>query len=1063
MRYNLYHKHDHTGNFIATADASASAEDYIKKAVEYGHTTYFTTNHGILGDIFEAKELCDKYGIHCKAGLEGYIVPYEGLYKKDKSNYHIVIIPRTNEARKKLNVISSNAHKTGFYFKPRLNIKELLELDKDDVYITTACLAGIIRDETGIEKIFKPLMEHFGENLYLEVQSHNVESQKDLNRKCLKMAEKYNLKLIAATDSHYVDEVGKMKRTEMMKDKKMTYGDEDTFMLDYPDRDTLVKRFKEQGVLTDTQIEEAIDNTLIFDDIEDIYLDKEIKMPTIYPDLSTEERVDLLKQIVNERFKEVKKKEHLEGEKLQKYIDAIHYEMDIIEKTNPVCHTADYFLFNTKMVDLAVNKYDGVLTRTGRGSAGAFYINNLLGMTQLDRLDIDIPLYPDRFMSTARLIENRALPDIDFNVKEQEPFIKASRELLGAKMCYPMILFGTMGSKASFKSLCRARGIPYEEADKVSKNMAKYKDKEEWKNLIEDTKNFMGTIMTAAVHPCACVLSNEDLEREYGVVRAGKALCVMITSAEADAFKVLKNDYLIVTIWKQISDAFDFIGRPILPLKQLLEETKNDKRVWDLYKKGVTCTLNQVDTDNGTWQAMKYKVSSFEEGAFLSAAIRPAFDSWRTDFLNRKDNDTGSETLNQILKSTHGYILFQENLMQVFEFMDVTPAESIGLIKKISKKKIKQEDFDNLEERMRKAWTRKTGSEEGFDHTWQLMQSCMSYGFASPHACACSADALYSAWLKVHYPLEYMTVALTNYAKDKVRTPKLTEELTYFGITLNPPKFRYSKAGYEIDKETNSIYKGIESIKELNANMGEELYALRNEKFESFFDLLEAIREKTKLNKKHLTILIKSDFFSEFGNPNELLYQMQLHKALANVKKLTPKQLASKHLSIPARILEKASTPPEKGKVTYANVDWKHLCSLIVKEPVALLSDSEDHPMKRETSIMEKIAYSTECLGFCSIKDESVPKNVYYVLDIDGKNKKKYLTLHSIHTGRTGTVCSWENDVCTLEKGTLIQVRRFIKEYKALPTGKTKPNGKPEWKKSPENGTERWLKEWVYY
>ena len=158
-----------------------------------GHTNYFTTNHGSMGDIFEAKELCEKYGIRCLAGLEGYIVP--NPLEKDKSNYHIIVIPRTNRARRKLNKISSRANVDGYYYKPRIFPGDLLELDKNDVYITTACCAGLLRDEISFEKLFIPLYKHFKESILLEVQTHAVDIQKDINRKCLELRSKYGLRL----------------------------------------------------------------------------------------------------------------------------------------------------------------------------------------------------------------------------------------------------------------------------------------------------------------------------------------------------------------------------------------------------------------------------------------------------------------------------------------------------------------------------------------------------------------------------------------------------------------------------------------------------------------------------------------------------------------------------------------------------------------------------------------------------------------------------------------------------------------------------------------------------
>ena len=200
-QYANYHKHDHISN-IFTPDTPAKCEAYLNRIKELGYDCYWTTNHGSGGDIFESRDLCDKYGIKCFYGLEGYIVP--NPLEQDKRNYHIIIIPKTNKARKKVNLITSRASEEGFYYKPRIFLEDLLKLDKDEVYITTACVAGIIRDEDAIEQLFKPLANHFGKNLFLEVQNHCEKNQIEINQRCLELSKKYGLELIAANDSHYI-------------------------------------------------------------------------------------------------------------------------------------------------------------------------------------------------------------------------------------------------------------------------------------------------------------------------------------------------------------------------------------------------------------------------------------------------------------------------------------------------------------------------------------------------------------------------------------------------------------------------------------------------------------------------------------------------------------------------------------------------------------------------------------------------------------------------------------------------------------------------------------------
>lgn len=963
-------------------DSNTHAEEYIKKCVEYGHTNYFTTNHGSFGDIFEAKTLCDKYGIRCIAGIEGYIVPDPTA--PDASNFHIVIIPRTNKARRKMNRISSHANIFGFYRRPRMFIEELLMLDKDDVYITTACVAGLLKNEISIEQLFTPLYRHFGENLLLEVQNHDNDLQKEVNMKALALHKEFGLKLIAANDSHYVDTNGKNERLELLKGKGISYGDEDTFVLDFPTYEEMRKRFLQQDILTEKEIDEAIENTLIFDDCEEIDINKEIKMPTIYPELSLNERYDLLEKMVWDRFSDIKAKENITGEELQRYEKGINYELQTIKNTNDVVHTADYFLYNEKNVSLAVNKYGGVLTRGGRGSCGSFYVNKILGMTQLDRFKINLPIFPDRFASTARLVENRSLPDIDYNVKSQDPFVAAARELLGYNGCYPMIAYGTMQISEAFRNVCRSHGLEYEEFNKVAKNLESHMEEKKWKPYIDEASRYVDTIVSASVHPCAHILSTDDLIDEYGVVRVGKNICVMITSGEADEYKVLKDDFLIVKIWLLIDETCKMAGIPIPDWNVVYESIKDDDRIWNLFKNGITCTLNQVDSDNGTAQAKEYGISSFEDGAFIAAAIRPSFDSWRQKFLKREDYTTGSKALDEVLGMTKGYILFQENLMQYFDWLGITPAESIGLIKKISKKKIKPDDFAKLETRIKKQWIINTGSEDMFAETWEMIQSCMAYGFCSAHAAATSVDMCYGAYLKVHYTYEYYCVCFNAYNDDLVRTRKLRDELSYFGITLEGLRFRESRSSYSFDKNEHTIYKGMSSIKFMNDIVPEELYALRDNHYNNFISVLIDIKNKTSANSRQIEALITLDYFSEFGDINKLMAIYEKYCSLYSRKQFKKSEL-DKYGLVDADVKPFSNKETEK---MYTGVDtYSMLMSLINKIDV------------KPVSLQKKLEYQNESLGYIDICDKRY-KNLGFVMDVDTKYAPK-LSVYALANGNT--------------------------------------------------------------
>ena len=1018
MRYNNYHKHTHISS-IFTPDSNEHAEAYIRKEAERGGKNYFTTEHGSMGDIFEAKTLCDKYGIRCLPGLEGYIVPDPLI--KDKSNYHIIIIPRTDKARKKVNRISSRANIEGYYYRPRIFPTDLLALDRGDVYITTACVAGLLKDDFATQSILYPLIEHFRENVFLEVQNHNAEIQKEVNRKAIEIVEKEGLRLIAANDSHYVEPSGRLERAELLKGKHINYGDEDEFILDFPDYNTMFARFQKQGVLNDWQITQAIANTLIFDECEEIGIDKTIKMPNIYPDLTLDERYNLLDKEVNSRFEAIKKEDELTDDEISVRKDGIAHEMQIIKDTNDVVHTADYFLFNSKLVDLATNKYGGVLTRGGRGSCASFYVNRIMGMTQLDRFTVNLPIFPERFASTARLIENRSMPDIDFNVVSDEPFVKAARELLGEESCYPMIAYGTMQEAEAFRNVCRSKGMEFDEFNEVGKNLDRYRDDKKWKPLIDEAQRYVGTIVSASVHPCAFAISDKSLIDEYGVVRLGDFLCVMVTSGEADEYKILKDDFLKVTVWKLISETFKEIGKPIIPARQLLKEIKDDDRIWKLIADGMTCTLNQIDSDNGRDQAQKYGIKSFEEGAFVAAAIRPSFDSWRDGFLSRKHYTTGSKDLDEVLHETGGYILFQESLMRYFDWLGVTPAESIGLIKKISKKKIKQEDFDSLESRIKKKWIENTGSEKMFDETWELVQSCISYGFCSAHAAATSLDMCYGAYLKVNYPLEYYKVCLDNYADDEVRTKKLINELKYFGIKFEAVKFRHSTSNHMYDRGTNTIYKGLSSIKFISASIGDELYALKDNSYDNFTALLIDITNNTSVNTKQLDILIKSDFFSEFGNVNKLLnvnsfFQKLYDKGKQAFKKQLKKDKVQE-IGLTDEVI-RAFCHKETDK-TYMQVDF-----------YSMLCEIERTVGYADIGLLQKVSNHITYLGSATITDKRY-KNFACVANVIDK-ASPIVYLYAIANGNTIEVKipRQKFNKQKLEVGDVIYIKKLVRKKK---------------------------------
>ncbi len=977
MRYNNYHKHT-TKSSIFTPDTHIQMEEYFKRAVELGHTTYFTTEHGFGGDIFEAIKLSQKEeykDIKVIFALEGYIVP--DPLEKDDSNYHIMLIARTDDSRKKLNKINSRANKEGYYYKPRIFIEDLLKLDKDDIYITTACVAGIIRDDIGIEKIFMPLVKHFGQSVMIEVQSHNEDVQKQANLKGLELAQKHNLKLIHSNDSHYIYPEQAKDRLEYLKGKGITYGDEDNFILDYPEYDEIVKRYKLQGILRGTQVQEAIQNTLIFDDCEGIKINKNIKMPSIYPNLTPDERFEKLRHIILDKWKI--EKEKIPEDKHQEYIDAVKFELDIIRDTNEEVHTADYFLLNERIVDIAINKYNGKLTKTGRGSGGAFIINKFLGFTGIDRLSLNVPIYPTRFISKSRLLESKSLPDFDFNTASAEPFVQATKDLLGDNGCYWMVAYGTMKESEAFRNICRNMDLEYNKYNEVAKNLDSYKKDKYWGEIIKYSEKFVDSIVSVSPHPCACLLLDDDIEEEIGIIKIKDKLCALITSTEADEWKYLKNDYLTVLVVEIIYDTFELLQKPVLEINELI--SKLDDKIWKLYKNGITSTLNQVDSDFATNLIMKYSPIRYEELVSFTAAIRPGFASLLDTFINRKPYSNGVEALDKLLESTNHFMLYQESVMGYLIWLGMPEDITYDMVKKIAKKTFTKEELDILHVQLLEKWTEKVGTKEGFEESWKVVEDNSLYSFNAIHATSVTIDSLYGAYLKVNHPLEYYKIVLDKYIGDMDRTTRLVSELSYFNITLNPAKFRYSSGNYTMDKTSNSIYKGISSIKNISSQLGEELFALKGNQYTSFIHLLYDIKNKTSCNTRELDILIQLDFFSEFGKSQKLLDFIPYFNAIYKAKVINKNKFEELN-----HIISKHSRETEKQ---YRDID-----------NYKILEKIWDSIPNKEISIAEKLKAQTDYLGYIDYANPKIDKKYILVTKLDTKYSPKFIG-YCLNNGKT--------------------------------------------------------------
>ena len=990
IRYNNYHKHDHYGN-PWTMDCVVKPEEYCQRAIELGHDSVFTVNHGVTGNVFEWMELSKKYNLKMRYGMETYFV--NDRFEKDRSNKHLVIVAKNNDGVMQLNDIMTEAHSTGFYYKPRIDRELLFSLNPNDFIITTACVAGIWNDP----ELILALHRKFGKNFFLEVQFNQFAKQIEVNQELLRLSKEAHIPIIHANDSHYIYPQDTEYRDVLLKAKEIYYEDEGSSIMDYPDSDTIFQRYEKQGVLTRQEVAEALENTLIFDECEPITLiNDDIKLPPI-----SENPTEDLRNIIYTKWQD--EKNNVPKERWQEYEDAISYELDIVEKT----HMENYFLIDYVVAKEGQQKYDGRLTNTGRGSAPSFYITKLLGLTDIDRVASPITLYPTRFMSIERILGARSLPDIDLNTTDREPFIKATEDLLGKENCAWMLAWKPFQDASAFRTYCKGIGKDISEYDEIAKNLEAYENDNKWKKIIQDSKRFVGVIESISESPCSMLLYNKPVRKELGLVRTSKdKFCCLLDGYNCDKYKYLKNDYLTVTVWAIIRDVCKLAGIPIPTIREI--DDLFDDETFDIYKNGLTSTINQADSDFATGLVTTYCPKTVSEMSAFVAIIRPGCASLLQDFIDRKPYTTGVKELDDLLIEGNHRMIYQELIMKYLIWLGVPETGSYDIIKKIAKKKFKEAELAQLKAELLDGWKKRVGTEEGFIETWTVVEQAAKYSFNASHSLSYAYDSLYGAYLKSHYPLEYYTVALNYYGDDAVRTLKLTNELQHFGIRLKPIKFRYSKGDYSPSKDENSIYKGIQSIKYMNANIANEIYELRNNKYNSFVELLDDIYNHTSTDARQLKILIELNFFEEFGDVNLLLAQKDFYDKFCDRSQFKKDELESLGISLDAiRPYATKETPK-----MFTGVDFKSFVSVAavqIKAPPRKLS--------------EQIKSQTEHLGYITIADEKYSR-MAAVLAVDTKYAPK-LKLYSLKNGTT-LDCKVDKRTFSKEKlevGDIVRIR----------------------------------------
>lgn len=869
-------------------DSIATNEDYAKRALEVGDPLLSSVEHGWQGRYISTYKLAHQNNLKCLIGSEVYWVKDRTL--PDTTNCHMCVLAKNENGRRALNDMLSEASLSGFYYRPRVDLELLHQLPPEDIWITTACIAGWKYEDA--DDIFRDLHEHFGEHMFLEVQYHNTESQIALNQHILQLRDELKMPIIMGCDSHYINEKDAQYRNDFIESKGISYPDEEGWYLDYPDGNTAYKRFANQGVLTHAQIEEAMSNTLIFTDVEEYdspIFDDSLKLPTLYPDWTQEQRDEEYKRIVwngwSNYKKEVPEHEH------EVYEHEIEQEIKTVVDTK-MC---DYFIMNYHIIKKGIEN-GGELTKTGRGSAVSFFTSKLLGFTEVDRIAAKVKMYPERFMSTTRILEAKTLPDIDFNVSNPEPFARAQQEILGHEHAYPMLAYGTNKVAAAWKLYAKSQGVPFEIANKVSEQIKKYelaikhadedsKDDIDVLNFIEPqfydiwerAQGYIGTITSWSIAPCGYLLYQGDIRKEIGLIKIKDHICCLMDGHWAEEGHFLKNDLLTVKVVDLIYRSYREAGIPLPSVNELLKKCPPNDSCWDVYKKGATMGINQVEQTGTSARVQIYAPKNISELTAFVAAIRPGFKSMYKIFESREPFSYKVKPFDDLLQTEempNSFMLYQEQAMAAMNYAGILMSECYTAIKNIAKKRaekvlaLKGTFVDGFKKAIEEDGASEEIAKEKASMVWQVIEDSSSYSFNASHAYCVALDSLYGAWLKAHHPLAfykaYLAVQEAKGDKDKMNAAKEEAE-SYFGIKFPPFRFGQDNRDVVANPITNEITNPLSSIKGYSKTMARACYECAKQNYEDFIDVLAWFDDRSIKTAKLLP-LIRIDYFEQFGN-----------------------------------------------------------------------------------------------------------------------------------------------------------------------------------------------------
>ena len=1013
--YTILHLHSMLSNGVTNIDSVTRYDQYIDHAAELGMKAIAFSEHGSIFQWVKKKLHTEEMGMKYIHAQEFYLT--QTLDEKIRDNYHCLLIAKNYDGVLELNKLSSKAFNrddNSFYYVPRITIEDVKNTS-DNIIVSTACLGGVLNKAPDDVRwdFYHWLCEH-KDRCFLEIQPHLDPAQKSYNNTLWALSKQSGLRLLMCTDTHALNSTHVDGRRILQKAKNIHFDGEDKFHLEMMSYDELVQLCRMQDALPMDVYLDAIEMTnTVADMIEAFDLDYSYKYPHLWGDNS--EAVLRAKIADGVVWRGVDKLPNY-----QEYLDRIEYEMKAYVHNGAI----DFMLLMEDII--AWCKTQDILVGYGRGSCNGSVIAYLLGITEMDSIKHGLNF--ERFMNTERV----SLSDIDTDfppsrINEVKQYIFNKHGLY----CSDIVTFNTIALKGAIRDVGRALEMPLDEVGQICNTVEQDENKcrDKYPELFKYVDIVNGCVVSVGNHPCGLVVSPHSIDDRMGLFTTSTddVPISQINMKEVDLQNYVKLDLLKLDTIELINETCKLAG-----IERLTPDNVdiNDKAVWDSIRDDTTAIFQWEGTTGDRYikqllsesNIQKFKVlnPNIDYMTLLSignGAIRPAGASYRDDLANGVIRKSGNAAIDEFMKPTFGYLVFQCQIIQfLHEYCGYTMGEADVVRRHFAKKTGTDKDIPQIKAGFAKTMAERYNmnqdeSDKVIADFIQVIIDASNYLFSLNHSQPYSYEGYVSGWLRYHYPLQFLTVAMNINQGKEEKTAALTAYAHKVGIRIKSPKFRHSRSDYFCDVDENTIYKGLGSIKYMSADVAEALYSMRDMQFKNFIDVLFAIQQlEVKPDARQLDILVKIGYFAEFGPAKALLLGIDVYKNFSKCK--TIKLDKWSEMGYNMDMLE-----PYAGKLTE-----KTASQLDNRGIVLSILRSMKMP---KTTIVDKLKWQIELLGYVDGSDPKSDPNDWLVLDVKTTGYGTvYVTAYNLCYGAERTYRAnkkfWTNH--QLSKGDVVRV-----------------------------------------